>query len=96
MPSKTRRERLEELLGKGSFTVEQLARFLDTPVRNVVDDLEHVRQSAGDDFYMRPPECEACGFVFNKRRKIKRPSRCPECREERIIGPWFGKARRPG
>ncbi len=90
MPSKTRRERLQELLEKGEFTVEQLARFIDAPVRDVVDDLEHVRKSAGDRFHMRPPECEGCGFVFHKRRKITRPSRCPECREERVIGPWFG------
>lgn len=89
MPSKTRRERLQELLEKGEYTVEHLARFLDTPVRNVVDDLEHVKRSAGDRFEMIPPECEGCGFVFRDRTKVKRPSRCPKCRDERIDGPWF-------
>jgi len=89
MASKTRRERLEELLEKGEYTVEHLARFLDAPVRNVVDDLEHVRLSASDRFEMIPPECEGCGFVFDDRTKVRRPSRCPKCRDERIDGPWF-------
>lgn len=86
---KTRRQRLAELLEKGEFDVEQLASFMDEPVRNIVHDLGHVRKSAGNRFAMIPPECVACGFVFRKRDKIKRPSRCPECREERIDGPWF-------
>lgn len=89
MPSKTRRERLAELLEKGEFTVEQLARFLDERVRDVVYDLDHVRQSAGGRFEMVPPECRGCGFVFRGRTKLKRPSRCPECKDERIDGPFF-------
>lgn len=89
MPSKTPRQRLRELLEKGEFDVEQLAEFMDRPVRAVVADLPHVEKSAGDRFEMIPPRCKNCGFVFEKRTKIKRPSRCPECREERIEGPWF-------
>ena len=86
---KTRRQRLLELLEKGEFDVEQLAEFLDEPVRTVVADLPHVKKSAGDRFEMIPPECVNCGFVFRGRDKLKRPSRCPKCRQERIDGPWF-------
>lgn len=89
MPRKTRRQRLMGLLERDAFDVEELAETLMLQVRTVLDDLEHVRHSAGDDFTIVPPECRNCGFVFRKRDKIKRPSRCPECKDERIDGPWF-------
>lgn len=89
MVDQTPRERLMELLEKGEFDVEQLAEFTDRPVRDVLDDLEHVRRSAGDRFVVVPPECRACEFVFDDRDRLDRPSRCPSCREERVDGPWF-------
>lgn len=96
MPRKTKRERLIELLEKGEFDVEQLASFLDVPVRQVVSDLPHVAKSTKGRFEMIPPECAGCGFIFRGRDKIKRPSRCPECRDERIEGPWFHVEREGG
>jgi predicted Zn-ribbon and HTH transcriptional regulator len=89
MSEKTPRQRLAKLLTRGDFTVEQMARSLDAPVQRILDDLEHVRRSTGDRFEMLPPECKGCGFVFDDRTRLGRPSRCPECRQERIDGPWF-------
>lgn len=89
MVDKTDRERLRDLLPRGTFTLEQMADVLDEPVHAVVDDLRHVRESHADRFEMLPPECDACGFVYRDRRRVDRPSRCPECRGERISGPWF-------
>ncbi len=86
---KTSRQRLVDLLTRGDFTIENMARSLDMPVQRVLDDLEHVRESVGDRFEMLPPECKGCGFVFGDRTRLDRPSRCPECRKERIDGPWF-------
>ena len=34
-------------------------------------------------------QCEGCGFVFNKRNKLSKPSRCPSCKSERIEPPRF-------
>lgn len=37
--------------------------------------------------------CIACGFEFTSRQRFDRPSRCPECRSERIVAP---RLRLPG
>jgi hypothetical protein len=37
-----------------------------------------------------PAECRKCGFVFQKREKLKKPGKCPICRSESIEEPLFG------
>ncbi len=38
-----------------------------------------------------PAACRACGFVFKERisKHLHAPSRCPQCRSERISEPRF-------
>jgi predicted Zn-ribbon and HTH transcriptional regulator len=87
--NKTPRQQLKEQLPLGEFTVENLAGILDLPVKRVLDDLKHVRRSNPDSFDIRPARCRGCGFEFSDRDRLDRPSRCPECREQRVNGPWF-------
>ncbi len=86
---KTPRQQLKTILPNGEFTVEQLANLVDQSVKRILDDLDHVRQSEGDLFQMIPPRCRGCGFEFSERKRLDRPSSCPECNEERVDGPWF-------
>ena len=85
----TRRERIIEELERGQYSVRELAVSLQMGARDVRDDLEHVRRSVGGRFRIKPAECMACGFVFRGRDRLNQPSRCPECRQEQIIGPFF-------
>jgi predicted Zn-ribbon and HTH transcriptional regulator len=40
-------------------------------------------------FVLHPSNCIACGFQFQKRRRLTRPSRCPRCRSSRLSQPHF-------
>lgn len=85
----TRRQRIAELLAEDEWTFEELRRELEVPVRLLEDDLHHVERSSrggGGRLRAEPPRCLACGFTFRDRapRRFQTPSRCPQCRGERI------------
>jgi hypothetical protein len=85
--ARTRRQKLAERLAEGPMTVKDLAATLGLRVKDVVDDLEHVRRSARGNLKVKPAECESCGLVFTSRRRLTAPSRCPHCRSERTTEP---------
>lgn len=42
-----------------------------------------------EEIVMIPPRCIKCGYTFTKLRKVKKPSKCPKCKSERIEPPSF-------
>jgi predicted Zn-ribbon and HTH transcriptional regulator len=38
---------------------------------------------------MEPACCRACGFVFHKRERLRKPGRCPACHHSFIEAPVF-------
>jgi predicted Zn-ribbon and HTH transcriptional regulator len=60
---------------------------LGRPIKDIVDDLEHIRKS--EDVKVIWATCDKCEFVFEGRKKLTKPGKCPECRSERVAGPWF-------
>jgi hypothetical protein len=90
--TETARQALRERLERGAFTVRELARELGQREGDVVAHLEHLRRSLSRDgltLAIEPASCDRCGFEFDKRTRLGRPSRCPECRGERIAAPRF-------
>jgi predicted Zn-ribbon and HTH transcriptional regulator len=97
MPS--RRERIKQLLKESTvpLTAEDIITILneDTSVSIIYEDLQHIAKSVratskGDEYLaMLPPTCKACGFTFGKLKKPKKPSRCPQCKSERVTLPQF-------
>lgn len=86
--SVTRRQELVQHLEAGPATVRDLAELMRLPVRSVVDDLEHVARSlSARKLHMKPAVCLHCDYAFENRRRYTRPSRCPQCRSERITWP---------
>jgi predicted Zn-ribbon and HTH transcriptional regulator len=85
--TQTRRQQLVTHLEAGPATVRDLADLLGVRVRVVVDDLEHVRRSLGKALRVEPATCLRCDFEFRDRRRFTKPSRCPECRNERLSWP---------
>lgn len=86
----TRRERIVGLLRDREATPSEIAEAVDSSVDEVLDDLEHVAASLEDTderLLVAPPECMDCGFTeFDD--KIS-PSKCPDCKSERLEEPVF-------
>ena len=93
-PHQTPRQRMIELLIGTRLATHQLAQMLGIPERPVEDHLEHVVKSIAHDktrrFILEPPRCQDCEFVFHDRRRLTRPSRCPQCHSEDIAAPRYG------
>jgi predicted Zn-ribbon and HTH transcriptional regulator len=83
---------IREALLAGPRTARELSRELRVSEREVLRHLEHLERSLKEDgakLAVEPPECLACGFVFRKRERLDRPSRCPVCRSERLSSARF-------
>ena len=85
----TRRQELADLLALREYGFDELRRELGVSVRLLEDDLRHLERSLRRGprrLVVVPPRCNACGFVFGKRqpKRFHTPSRCPQCRAERV------------
>lgn len=84
---------IREALSAGPKTARDLSRELSVSERDVLRHVEHLERTLkaeGAKLVVEPPECLACGFVFRKRERLNRPSRCPLCRGERLSAARFG------
>ncbi|HEV8309651.1 MAG TPA: transcriptional regulator [Methylomirabilota bacterium] len=88
----TVRSALRDALRTGSLTARELSARVGIPEKQVAGHLEHLDRSlraAGERLHVEPACCLDCGFVFRKRDRLSRPSRCPVCRSEHLDGPRF-------
>jgi predicted Zn-ribbon and HTH transcriptional regulator len=72
------------------LTVTEISRATEQPGRDTVEDLEHLLQSLKHTEYkavIQPATCRKCGFEFGV-DKLRKPSRCPECK-----GTWLTEPR---
>jgi predicted Zn-ribbon and HTH transcriptional regulator len=67
---------LKELSGELSASEKELALALE----KLQLSLRHAAVQLG----VEPARCIACGFEFESRGRVSKPSRCPNCRSERI------------
>jgi len=87
---RTTRQRVAELLGREELSFEELREELQVTVKQLEDDLRHVERSlrrSPQRLRVTEPRCIACGFEFRGRspRRFATPSRCPDCRSERLM-----------
>jgi len=88
----TVRHRIMAELEQGPLSALELSGFVGIPEKEVAGHLEHIRHTlhrTGRRFVVQPAECARCGFVFEKRERLTRPSRCPVCRSESVHAPLF-------
>jgi transcriptional regulator len=86
------RQSLAAALREHSLTARELSQLCSIAEREVAPHLEHLARSlprAGERLISEPARCVACDFSFAARRRAARPSRCPECKSERIRPPAF-------
>jgi transcriptional regulator len=88
----TIRHRIIGLLKERPYGGKELSGYLRVPESDVYDHLEHIRKTINKrdiKLVVTPAHCDKCGFVFNKRERLKRPGRCPMCRCESPEEPLF-------
>lgn len=88
----TIRRRIMQHLESSELSARQLSGEIGVPEKEVYEHLEHIRRTvhrSDRTFVILPPECRKCGFVFSDRGRLRRPGRCPRCREESVHEPLF-------
>lgn len=88
----TIRRQIEELLATDVLGARDISAAIGIAEKEVYGHLEHLRRSLhreGGKLRVTPAECRKCGYVFVKRQRLTRPSRCPVCRGESVTEPLF-------
>ncbi len=96
--SASRRQQLVALLETRAMAYDELREAMQMSVRSLDDALGHVDKSleaGGRRLIVTPAQCTSCGFVFagREQKHFHPPSRCPQCKGERIDAPRFEIAR---
>lgn len=95
--ARTVREAIAAELRDGVLSAHELSARVSVEEREVAAHLQHLERSlrhAGERLVVLPPRCLKCAFVFADRERRTKPSRCPECKSERIEPARFSIAAR--
>jgi transcriptional regulator len=82
----------QALAGALPKTLKDLSAELSASERELEGALEKLARTLrreGVKLAVEPARCVACGFEFETRERVTKPSRCPSCRSERIVAPRF-------
>lgn len=92
----TIRQEIVEALKQQPLSTRDISGLVGIPEKEVYDHLKHIKktlQQSGYTFLIVPAHCRECGFVFVKRDRLKKPSKCPVCRKTFIGEPLFSIVR---
>jgi transcriptional regulator len=92
MESRTIRQRIFCLLSEQELDARDLSQELGLKEKEIYEHLLHVQRSVAASrgrFIITPSQCLLCGYVFEDRRRLTRPSRCPQCRRSKLQNPSF-------
>ena len=90
--SQTVRQMIIDILLEWPATAKELSARVRIPEKDVLPHLAHIRKSlhhGQQRLMMEPASCRACGFVFQKRARLRKPGRCPSCHQSFIEQPIF-------
>jgi predicted Zn-ribbon and HTH transcriptional regulator len=79
-------------------SAKEISALVGLSEKEVLDHLTHIRRSGRpkeESLALTPAACKTCGFVFRKRERLTRPTRCPMCKGERIAEPHFSLKMEP-
>jgi predicted Zn-ribbon and HTH transcriptional regulator len=89
---KTLRQEIMTLLAGEQMSVRDLSKYLKINEKDVYTHLRHVERTvaaSGKSLSIKPSRCFKCGYLFKNRRRLTRPSRCPQCRSTHLESPLF-------
>lgn len=80
------------LLRNKEMDAREISSAMGIGEKEVYTHLNHIARSIKHQrgkLIIKPAECLGCGYVFEKRRRFTRPSRCPICKSEYIRNPMY-------
>jgi len=92
MESHTIRQGIISLLSGQELDARDLSQELGLKEKEIYEHLVHVERSVEASrrrFVITPSQCLLCGYVFEDRRRLTRPGRCPQCRRSKLQNPSF-------
>jgi hypothetical protein len=92
LETQTLRRKIMALLNDREMDARGLSEELRIKEKEVYEHLAHVErsvQAGGGRFILTASQCQLCGYVFEDRRRLTRPGRCPRCRRSKISNPSF-------
>ncbi|MBI4689740.1 MAG: transcriptional regulator [Nitrospirae bacterium] len=90
--SETIRQKIISVLEGQTLSAKDISGHVGISEKEVYGHLEHIRRTMNrkdHDLNITPAECRKCGFVFRKRERLKKPGKCPVCRNDLIQEPFF-------
>ena len=88
----TIRQKMIDILSLHEMDARQLSGLVGIRENEIIEHLSHIARSLaikGKKLTIRPAECLGCGYVFKKRQRFTRPSRCPLCKKTHLQSPEF-------
>ena len=88
----TLRHEIRAFLEERTASAKEISSHVGIPEKNVYEHLEHIQKTMSKKechLVVTPAECKKCGFIFSKREKLKKPGKCPVCKNEAIHEPLF-------
>ena len=89
---KTLRKEMILLLSNKELSAREISSAVGVGEKEVYTHLNHISRSVKHErkkLIITPAKCLGCGYVFEKRKRFTRPSRCPICKSEHIRNPMY-------
>jgi len=88
----TIRQEIISHLESGPMTIRDLSQSVGIMEKDVVHHLDFIERTVRTQkkkIQIEPYYCLDCGFEFRKRKRFKKPGKCPSCRDGRIAPAVF-------
>lgn len=88
----TIRQQIAEELATRPSDARELSQAIGIREKEVYEHLAHISRSLRSQkkrLLIQPSRCLACGFVFENRKRITKPGRCPQCKSTRLVRPIY-------
>ena len=90
--TETSRKRIRACLERDILSARELSGRVGLSEKEVVEHLAHLQcslNSQGGRLIVEPGCCLSCGFAFERRGRLTKPSKCPKCHATRVKAPRF-------
>lgn len=88
----TVRQEIVSLLEGNTLSAREISAYASVSEKEVYEHLEHIRRTINKgehNLVITPAVCKKCGFIFRKRDRLRKPGKCPVCRNGVIGDPLF-------